>query len=163
MNRYLTGITLALAGAFSMMAQAETTKKETLKVELLVFSGRPNPTFAISDEKEIQEILSLAKNLPQRQLKSGESALPTPKLGYQGFIVTNNTTTSPEIKSFVVNGSSVELALNSAGAKTAARGVVVEQSARADTYNALQSKLLSHAKETGIANDEMVQAIENAQ
>lgn len=164
MNRYLTGITLALAGTFATMAQAEAPKKDTLKVELLVFSGRPNPTFAISDEKEIQEILNLAKSLPQKQLKSGESAMPQPKLGYQGFIVTNNTATSPEIKSFIVNGSAVQLALNSASADgTSARGAVVQQSARSDSYNALESKLLSHAKETGIADDEMINAIENGQ
>lgn len=164
MNRYLTGITLALAGTFSMMAQAETPKKEALKVELLVFSGRPNPTFAISDEKEIQEILSLAQNLPEKKLKAGDSGLPPAKLGYQGFIVTNNTGTSPEIKSFVVHGPVVQLTLGSVAADgtQATRGAGVQRSARADDANALEGKLLLHAKETGIANEEMVEAIENS-
>jgi len=147
-----------------MPAQAQTPNKETLKVELMVFSGRPNPTFTISDENEIQEILNLAKSLPEKKLKAGESVMPQAKLGYQGFTVTNNTKSSPEIKSFVVNGSAVQLALNAASTTgtLAARGTGVEQSARADAYNALESKLLSHAKETGIANEEMVEAIQNS-
>ena len=164
MKRYLTGIAIVLAGAFTMPAQAQTPSKETLKVELMVFSGRPNPTFTISDENEIQEILNLAKSLPEKKLKAGESAMPQAKLGYQGFTVTNNSKSSPEIKSFMVNGSAVQLALNAASSTgtLAARAKGVEQSARADAYNALESKLLSHAKETGIANEEMVEAIQNS-
>lgn len=147
-----------------MPAQAEipTPKKETLKVELMVFSGRPNPTFTITDENEIQEILNLVKNLPQKKLKEGESALPPAKLGYQGFTVTNNTKTSPEIKSFVVNGSAVQLDSVASAGTLAARGTGIEQSARADSNASLESKLLAHAKETGIASEEMIEAIQDS-
>lgn len=160
MKRYLTAVAFALVGTFTMPAQAQTPelKKETLKVELMVFSGRPNPTFTITDESEIQEILNLVKNLPQKKLKEGETGLPPAKLGYQGFTVTNNTKTSPEIKSFVVNGSAVLLDSPSAAGTLAARGAV----ARADSSGSLESKLLSHAKETGIASEEMLEAIQES-
>lgn len=163
MNRYLTGIALAFAGTFTMMAQAEPIKKETLEVQLLIYSGEPNPTFRISDEKEIKEILSMAENLPHKQLKAGETGLPEPKLGYQGFMVKNNTSTSPEIKSFVVHGQAVRLAIasDSTDGTVESHGNKVGHSARADAHNSLQGKLLAHAKDVGIANDQMIEAIEN--
>ena len=163
MKRYLTAVAFALVGTFTMTAQAQTPtlKKETLKVELMVFSGRANPTFTITDESEIQEILNLVKNLPQKKLKEGETGLPPSKLGYQGFTVTNNTKTSPEIKSFVVNGSAVLLDSPSTAGAPAARGVA-EYAARADSSASLESKLLSHAKETGIASEEMLEAIQES-
>ena len=142
-------------------AQTPTLKTEALKVELMVFSGRPNPTFTITDESEIQEILNLVKNLPHKKLKEGETGLPPAKLGYQGFIVTNNTKTSPEIKSFVVNGSAVRLDSPSTAGTLAARGAA-EFSARADSSASLEGKLLSHAKETGIASEEMLEAIQES-
>lgn len=164
MKRYLTAVAFALVGTFTMTAQAQTPtlKKETLKVELMVFSGRANPTFTITDESEIQEILNLVKNLPQKKLKEGETGLPPSKLGYQGFTVTNNTKTSPEIKSFVVNGSAVLLDSPSTAGTPAARGGVAEYAARADSSASLESKLLSHAKETGIASEEMLDAIQGS-
>lgn len=170
MKYYFLKFVLLIAGAFSVVtgAQAEQTRetKETmkaLKVELLVFSGRPNPTFLITDKQQIKDIMGLAKSLPKNKaLKDGESGLPEPKLGYQGFVVTNQSAIAPEIKSFVVNGSAVQLALMPTGSAKGASKAGVEQSAAIDSSTSLESKLLSHVKNEGIVDDKLLEFIDQS-
>jgi hypothetical protein len=159
MKKYFIKTALLIAGtlAFVMGSQAEDAM-DTLKVELLVFSGRPNPTFVISDQNDIREILGLAINLPRNEnIKDGGSALPESKLGYQGFIVTNKTAISPEVRSFVVHGSAVQVALAPASSNAEA-----EQVARIDSSASLESKLLSHMKKQRIVDDKLLEFIDNS-
>jgi hypothetical protein len=173
MKHYFIKFALLIAStcAFGAGAQAqEKVKAETgkmpmvLKVELLVYSGRPNPTFLITDQKEIREIMGLANSLPHKQdLKQGESAMPHPKLGYQGFIVTNATAISPEIKSFAVNGSAVQLSLAPAATSAMAGGQgALTHAAKVDAGNSLESKLLSQVTSQGIVDEKTLEFIENS-
>jgi hypothetical protein len=158
MKQFLIKFALIAASACAALTAAQAQPVKSLKVELLIFSGRPNPTYVITDQNEINEILGTAKSLPQNdQLKAGDSGLPEPKLGYQGFKVTNLSDDSTEIKSFQVHGSAVQLAVVSG---TAGKKAMAQQSPRVDRGNALESKLLSHGKEKGVIDDKLIELIE---
>lgn len=164
MKHYFVKCAFLIAGTFSavMGAQAGETMK-ALKVEMMVYSGRPNPTFLITDKQQIKEILALAKSLPKNKaVKDGESALPEPKLGYQGFVVTNRSAIAPEVRGFVVNGSAVQLELMPAGSAKGASKVGAEQAALVDTAAALESKLMQHVKAERIVDDELLESIDAA-
>lgn len=164
MKHYFLKCAFLIAGTFSVAigAHAEQAMK-ALKVEMLVFSGRPNPTFLITDKQQIKEILALAKSLPKNKaVKAGESGLPEPKLGYQGFVVTNQSSVAPEIKSFVVSGSAVQLATLPTGSAKGASTAEVEQAALIDSGTTLENKLLSHVKNEGIVDDKLLEFIDNS-
>jgi hypothetical protein len=168
MKQLIMKCALLIASAVGCMTGAQAQVKAdtvkmpmVLKVELLMYSGRPNPTFLITDQKEIKDILGLANSLPQNQsLKQGESAMPHPKLGYQGFVVTNGTAFNPEIKSFAVNGSAVQLSL--ASASLAGGQDAKSQAAKVDQSSELESKLLAAAKNQGIVDEKALEMIENS-
>lgn len=153
---------LLVAGSFCVLAGAQAGEiVKSLKVELLVFSGRPNPTFVVTDPVQIKEILALAKNLPQKKgAGSSETVQPEPKLGYQGFIVTNNSDISSDIKSFEVHGSDVHLAL-AGGSKQAGKSSVVHAEG-IDSDATLENKLLSHVKNNGLVDEKVLEFIENS-
>jgi hypothetical protein len=177
MKQYFIQFALLMAGAWALGANAqaqETMKAEAmkaeamkmptvLKVEVLVYSGRPNPVFVVSDPKEVKEILSLAKSLPaNKSLKAGESGMPESKLGYQGMIVTNTTLLNPEIRSFVVNGAAVQLAVATPTATKTGAQAPVATAARLDPQTSLESKLLAVGKESGIVDEKLLEFIENS-
>lgn len=58
-------------------------KQTAMTVELDVFSGRPNPTWTLS-EKESTELLNLLKSLPAAKESNEEDGL-----GYRGFILSD--------------------------------------------------------------------------
>ncbi|WP_116994308.1 MULTISPECIES: hypothetical protein [unclassified Duganella] len=153
---------LLVVGSFCVLAGAQAGEiVKSLKVELLVFSGRPNPTFVVTDPVQIKEILALVKNLPRKKgVSAAEEAEPEPKLGYQGFIVTNNSDISSDVKSFVVHGSDVHLALV-AGSKVAGKSSIV-QTASVDSDASLENKLLAHVKNNGLVDENVLEFIENS-
>jgi hypothetical protein len=61
---------------------------EPAQVELDIFSGRPNPTWKLSEE-ETSQLLGLLGNLP-----STETQRPEPGLGYRGFVVSFRDSTA---------------------------------------------------------------------
>jgi hypothetical protein len=159
MKQFLIQFALFAAATCSVVSAAQAQSVKSLKVELLIFSGRPNPTFVITDPRDIHDILDTAKNLPQNeQIKDAEKAAPQPRLGYQGFMVTNESDDSTEVKSVQVRGSAVHLALRGADAK----GKSTQHSARVDRGNFLESKLLSHGRDTGVIDDKLLDAIESS-
>ncbi|USX17855.1 hypothetical protein NHH82_18435 [Oxalobacteraceae bacterium OTU3REALA1] len=153
---------LLVAGTFFVLAGAQAGEiVKSLKVELLVFSGRPNPTFVVTDPAQIREILALAKDLPQKKSAAlGEESQPEPKLGYQGFVVTNNSDISSDIKSFMVHGSDVRLALVT-GSKQAGKSSVVRAEG-IDSDAKLENKLLAHVKNNGVVDEKVLEFIENS-
>lgn len=160
MKQFLMQFALVAAATCSVVSAAQAQSVKSLKVELLIFSGRPNPTFVITDPRDIHDILDTAKNLPQNeQIKDAEKAAPEPRLGYQGFLVTNQSDDSTEVKSVQVRGSAVHLALKAAGD---AKGKSTQHSARLDRGNFLESKLLSHGRDIGVIDDRLLEAIESS-
>jgi hypothetical protein len=67
----------------SKMAEEQ---QDTIEVMLDIYSGRPNPSWALSD-RLIEELRTLiAANVEQLR----ENRFVTPYLGYSGFIITNH-------------------------------------------------------------------------
>ena len=60
-----------------------STEKGTVKVELDIFSGEPNPAWPLS-EKQVEEL----KKKMEATSSSDQGEKP-PILGYRGFIITN--------------------------------------------------------------------------
>lgn len=133
-----------------MLSQAEMAA-QVLQAEILIFSGRPNPTFIISDPAEIREILGAAAALPQKSaLGAGDEAAEKSSLGYRGIVVTNLSATAPEVKSMVVSRTAVQITRTPAAAKpgnrtatSAAIGATIER--RTDRSSALENRLLQTA------------------
>jgi hypothetical protein len=80
---------VALGAAFlacaSVDAAAQTGAAEGPKVTVLIYSGRPNPSFTLSasQAQELQKLIAAARQDPSFQ---GRSALPS-ILGYNGIVV----------------------------------------------------------------------------
>lgn len=156
-----SGLVAIMLACSALSAQAEEAVKavKALKVELLVYSGRPNPTFVVTDAKEIKEILSLANAIPRKKSFAGDSNLQIEgKLGYQGFLVTNNSDLNSELKTFFVRGNNVQMELIS-GSKALGK-TAVEQATAVDSNTRLESKLLNSAKANGIADEKLLKVIE---
>lgn len=62
-----------------------TNQNNAVTIQLLAFSGRPNPTW-IAKQGFIEEI---AKSLKGSEEKTYKGELPFPQLGYQGFTITS--------------------------------------------------------------------------
>ncbi len=154
-----SGLVSIVLACSAFCAQAGEAVK-ALKVELLVYSGRPNPTFVVSDPKEIKEILNLANAIPRKKSFTAESNLQIEgKLGYQGFLVTNNSDVNSELKTFFVRGNNVQMELIS-GSKALGK-TSVEQATALDSNTRLESKLLNSAKASGVADDKLLKIIES--
>jgi stage V sporulation protein SpoVS len=73
-------------GSGTMEAQKEVDTKNGLEITFLVFSGRENPTFVISDEGTLKQLEELVNNLKVDDLFSKETVIPS-ILGYNGIMV----------------------------------------------------------------------------
>lgn len=75
---------LALVVASSLLAcEKDLVMKSPTEVDLDVWSGRPNPTWTLTPEEEVE----LAKHL--RDLEGIEKAVEPPALGYRGFVLSS--------------------------------------------------------------------------
>ena len=82
---FFTACFIILTGA---ICGAQADAKNRLKVTLLIYSGRPNPTFFIEDQLSIDKVKSLVAELIAVENPDGE-ATGRPILGYNGIIVEN--------------------------------------------------------------------------
>lgn len=69
----------------SSMAQ---NKAERLTVSVEVFSGRPNPTYDITDPGEINRLKDNLSNLPAVAM-TGDELMAFGRLGYRGILIRN--------------------------------------------------------------------------
>lgn len=149
---------LVSAAVCGSVAGAHAQNVKSLKVEILINSGLPNPSFAITDPHEIKEILATAKQLPANsQVNAEGDGLPAPRLGYNGLLVTNQSGESTELKTIHVRGPSVAVASAAPGLAKAKRLV----SNRDDHRHALEDKLLTRGKQMGYINEDLSQRIES--
>lgn len=138
--------------AARLVAPLGTPSHELLTVELLIFSGRPNPTFAVTDARVAREILATAMHLPADDaIEAGADALPESRLGYRGFMVRNHTAAFPDLGSFIAYRSAVEL-MGPAGTKA-------DRARRLDTHAALENRLLAYAKKQRLLDDALLALI----
>lgn len=127
-------------------AVAFAAEPASLKIDVLLFSGRPDPSFTITDGALIRQIVSVFEALPTHPtLTDKDSALP-PQLGYRGFRVT--PTGMSGITSFDVYGTAVEVI------SVPASGGAPIKSFRFDTNAALEQLLFQIARAQGaVPND----------
>lgn len=72
--------------SYTMEAQKEVDTKEGLEVTFLVFSGRRNPAFVITDEDTLKQLEELVDKSKVDDKFSKETVIPS-ILGYNGIVV----------------------------------------------------------------------------
>jgi hypothetical protein len=153
---------LSLAALLVMVSPAMSAEKtpEALQVEILIFSGRPNPVFVVSDPAEIREIITLADSLPA---SGPASKTNQSKLGYTGIVVENLSTTRPDVQRFKVGHGEIDVVrkTNAATPKDAMADAA-QAKARADGANSLETRLLSLARSKGAIDDRLVEHIKRS-
>ena len=75
-----------------------TGGEEAVRVELMVFSGRPNPSFQLTED-ETEELARRVAALPRGAVQPSP-----PGLGYQGFRVTSDRAGEEPAQMTVLNG-----------------------------------------------------------
>lgn len=138
-------------------AETRTVKKpatDTLYVEVLLYSGRPNPVFTITDPVEIKTILSAAKAAPKQAV--AKTTAKKAALGYKGIAVEFLAAGSDEATAFTVKDDEITLSVSS---PTAAKATTPD--VRSDSGRALQRRLLGKGMEKGVLTEQLVSFIEN--
>jgi len=106
-------VVLFLIAGVTMNAQNTVKQEKGLKVTIMIFSGRPDPTFTITDESIITKIKDSLGKMPKNEKFNGETVSPA-ALGYKGILVENSSDLIPDMDSFVVHHSKVEFKNKSA-------------------------------------------------
>ena len=159
MKRYSLYLTAFLAMITSAMSADTAKKPDAIQVEVLIFSGRPNPVFTITDPAEINEIMSLANNLPSPAVGAANQKAAAPALGYRGIAVENLSTTLPDVQAFTVHRGHVQLhrkqnpQAKPAASDPASSGQATSTDARNDGSAALETRLLNLAHTRGAIDD----------
>lgn len=111
-----------------------------LRVDLMIFSGRTNPSFAISDPAVLRQVVRTFAALPLHPTLTERA--PAASLGYSGFHIT--PTGMDGVAWFEVYGNTVEVASSATVAGTQAR------SFRFDKESALERLLFQAARVQGV-------------
>lgn len=149
----------ALLAIFSSTVFSQPVRDtNALQVEIMIFSGRPNPVFTVTNPAEIREIMSLVNGLPRPSSYATGSAASPSGLGYQGIVVRNRSNVGSELESFVVNRANVQFtrsqALGSKGKAT--DNVLAAPEARVDSSAALERRLVALAQSKGVIDEALV-------
>ncbi|MFI5360387.1 MAG: hypothetical protein ACHQ49_00335 [Elusimicrobiota bacterium] len=149
-----------ISSGVAMSADNEPAKG--LQVEVLVFSGRPNPVFTVTDPKEIQELLNDVEALPGNKGFKGASVTPS-RLGYKGILVRNQSGEDQEVAAFVVHGKDLEIK-PAASVKSAARDFRVDAAAGVRSSGetgkeSIERRLLELGREKGALDANLLGAI----
>jgi hypothetical protein len=78
-----------------------------LKVELMIFSGRPNPSFVIGDPAVIRQVVAILEATPPHPTLTASDSVSPGRLGYNGYFVT--PTGMNGVESFIVYGNTIEV------------------------------------------------------
>jgi len=141
------------------MPAAPSADSSALQVEVLIFSGRPNPVFTVTDPAEIKEITALLEGMPKQVAPAATTSTEQPKLGYRGLVVANLSSVSPELQSLVVNHTSIQVkraTVPPTQIPSIASSALATPSApelRVDGSRALENRLLTLARNKGVIDD----------
>ena len=138
------------------------SKPDALRVEVRIFSGRPNPVFVITDPDEIRTILAQAAALPARSAVNAEEGAKPRALGYTGIAITNLSTASSDVQSVLVHRTTVQVTRKKAGpTKTpaTAEASAAAQEVRLDSSAALENRLLGLAYGRGAIDSNLLAKI----
>jgi len=147
-----------LFGLASVLKAQTPQETRGLRIELLVFSGRPNPTFTITDTKQIRDLFTSVNALAvDANAKAGDDR---PILGYNGIRVTDLSASEASAQSFRVRGSTVRIVRKQAAkAGNAAADSVITTEVRNDHGSTLETKLLELARQQGAIDDHVLALI----
>lgn len=124
-----------------------------LEVEILLYSGRPNPVLLIEAPDEVREIVTAARALPAPSTTSRDDALLRSRLGYRGLRVTNRSREAPEIQSFNLRRHEVELQTRQPGRDDTQKEFREDRGAR------IEQRLLQLAQSRGVITPEQLDCI----
>lgn len=114
-------IVLAIVAVISSATLSHAAKQvDALQIEVLLYSGRANPVFILSDNAEISAILALAGDLPQSKVIGGGVLDLHPLLGYSGLRIENLSSARSDIESFEVGRGAATLYTKGSGVLFAA-------------------------------------------
>ncbi len=99
-------VTAATAGSF-LTVQA-FAQEQGLKVTVLIFSGRPDPTFSLTRDNEFQTVSSALEKAVENKSFRGETVIPS-RLGYKGILVENISGVKGVPRSIAVRGRDIEI------------------------------------------------------
>jgi hypothetical protein len=147
--------------SFTALLNAQPSAATTgLRVEVMVFSGRPNPVFTITDPTQVREILNLAETASGA---NPESSAVKQGLGYRGILVTNlSPDDTSDIQNIRVYRSAAGISRKSAtnpkneSGKSAAN---VTPETRSDNSKALEARLLAMAHSAGAIDQRLLNQI----
>jgi len=147
----------ALLSLISVTNAQTAPRAKGLRVEIMMFSGRPNPVFEITHPDKIREVQLLIGAILQ---KSGSKDVPEhPKLGYQGIVVTSANPSESGFHSLRVKGVSTKIQAGPGGASKGSESADVSVN---DSSPALETRLLALAREQGVIDDQMLEFIKKS-
>lgn len=120
----------------SIMSQVQSKEKQDgLEVTILIFSGRPNPTFFITDEARLKEIESMIYKAAPVDDFSKNTVIPS-RLGYAGIAVIRKgePIVLDTVDNFAVYAGYIEVMDKSSDPKTISKRFFMDEANRLENY-----------------------------
>lgn len=147
-------VVLFLLVGTTMKSQDIEKPAKNMKVTIMIYSGRPDPTFTITDENTIKKIEKLLSTLPKNDKFNDPKETVSPSvLGYKGILVENYSDLMPDLEYIVVHHANVELK-----SKTVTETSKVKEF-RSDNSKNFEDTLLQEALNQGCIDSKLVDLI----
>ncbi len=97
----LAAVLVVLSGVTCYAQEGKDDKDQKgLKVTILLYSGRPNPTYMLEDKDVIEKLKTLVGRAPAHEKYEKDTVIPS-ILGYNGVVVENKGMTVKELPAFL--------------------------------------------------------------
>lgn len=119
-----------------MMSDAQSKDaKNGLEVRILIYSGRQNPTFMITDDTRLKEIESMLNNTDAADKFSKSTVIPS-RLGYAGVVVfrKGDPDVLSDVESFAVYAGYIEVKNKSIDTKSDNKKFYVDEGSVLENY-----------------------------
>jgi hypothetical protein len=135
---------------FLAIATASAQGGGKLKVIILIYSGRPNPTYTIDKPEDIEAVKALFRGGMSKGAETGKQFRP--RLGYNGLLVENAGNVEGLPARFYVCEGNIYMPQTASTGNTAtlsSRAVASPQGALIDEGRSLESKLFDAGSAEG--------------
>jgi hypothetical protein len=151
---FFTVVLFMLIGIGTMESQTIDQPTKGLKVTIMIYSGRPDPTFMITDGNTIQKIEKLLSTLPKNEKYNDPKETVSPNvLGYNGILVENFSDFMPDLEYIVVHHANIELKNKNVTENTKIKEF------RSDNSKNFEDTLLQEALTHGCINQKLAENI----
>lgn len=151
MNYFLVVTALLMITTVTPAAD-KNNSVQRLSVTLLIFSGRPNPTYTLLKDSAI-ELAELLKNAEVNNTSYGTTVVPS-ALGYSGIIIDNPSQLGGLPKRFFVHEENIELEASSGLPDSGEENLLIDQEKGVEAF------LLEKALENNVISGEVLNFIE---